>query len=240
MCQSSPTGRQFFSALYGMLPKARQYLLEGGLSPSVTGIALIAVFLAGVSGLQLISELLHYCLPSSIVNCDQHGKEHERFHEDDHLEVTIGHAPLQQQRDERTPLLNRQASIASKISVSVSSFVKRCSHSGKCYGFSDHDCEQKCALERQRLLDGQHTTLSSGSGSIAAVDLEQGAERTNGAMGHDSHRHQHHRTHNPQNSPHDLGNPPERIGHHHVADNKFLSIGVQTSIAIALHKIPEV
>lgn len=29
-------------------------------------------------------------------------------------------------------------------------------------------------------------------------------------------------------------------GHHHVPKNEFLSIGVQTSLAIALHKIPEV
>jgi ZIP family zinc transporter len=32
---------------------------------------------------------------------------------------------------------------------------------------------------------------------------------------------------------------PETQHHHHVAENPFLSIGLQTSIAIALHKLPE-
>jgi len=38
-------------------------------------------------------------------------------------------------------------------------------------------------------------------------------------------------------SVHSRGLP--HVGHHHVPKNEFLSIGLQTSLAIALHKIPE-
>ncbi|KAL6150257.1 Zinc transporter [Exserohilum turcicum] len=46
---------------------------------------------------------------------------------------------------------------------------------------------------------------------------------------HDSHGHSHHHAHDLSQSQH----------HHHVPTNVFLSLGLQTSTAIALHKIPE-
>jgi ZIP family zinc transporter len=44
--------------------------------------------------------------------------------------------------------------------------------------------------------------------------------------------------HSPDHHDHPNGNPPEHH-HHHVPKNAFLSIGLQTSLAIALHKLPE-
>jgi zinc transporter, ZIP family len=115
--------------------------------------------------------------------------------------------------------------MASRFSVSVTNLVKgkRCP-GGKCYGFSDHDCEQKCAIERQRVANQDDESASSSDAE--SIDASAALD---GSGPH--HHHYHHHSH-----PHA---PAERSGHHHVSDNKFLSIGVQTSFAIALHKIPE-
>ena len=43
----------------------------------------------------------------------------------------------------------------------------------------------------------------------------------------------------PQSSHGNPPNEPSQAHHHHVPSNAFLSIGLQTSIAIALHKLPE-
>ncbi|RPB02230.1 hypothetical protein L873DRAFT_497860 [Choiromyces venosus 120613-1] len=252
-------GVMFFSALYGMLPKSKEYLLTSGLTPAAASAILMAAFLGGVGGLQIVSELLHYCLPSSIVSCDEHGRVNTRRRGwgGDRDEGGRG------RRDERAPLLGRQTSVVSKISVSVSNLVRGCvgSAEGKCYGFSDHDCEQKCAGER--VIPG-----SSGSESPSYRDEEGGdhvllgrdLERSYGSIPHEAapihhepHHHDHHQHLHPHGRPRrgrsaistttlpdgDADAGPSAPGHHHVADNQFLSIGVQTSIAIAIHKIPE-
>lgn len=53
---------------------------------------------------------------------------------------------------------------------------------------------------------------------------------------HDPHDHHHHHSHEDTNSNTDVENQQH---HHHVPTNAFLSIGLQTVIAIALHKFPE-
>ena len=244
-------GVMFFSALYGMLPKSKEYLLTSGLTPAAANSILVAAFLGGVSGLQIVSELLHYCLPSSIVSCDEHGRvsTRERGRGEDRDEG-------RGRRAERAPLLGRQVSVVSKISVSVSNLVRGCvgGAEGKCYGFSDHDCEQKCAGERVTVpgtsgsespshRDGEEVSINR--------DLERGYQSISqeaAPIHHEPHHHSHPHSHSePRRSRSavsatippdgDVGSSP---GHHHVVDNQFLSIGVQTSIAIAIHKIPEV
>ncbi|KAF2742859.1 Zinc/iron permease [Sporormia fimetaria CBS 119925] len=51
-----------------------------------------------------------------------------------------------------------------------------------------------------------------------------------------SHLHSHTHTHS---HPHSLSHNHAQQHHHHVPTNAFLSLGLQTSLAIALHKIPE-
>ncbi|KAJ5369036.1 uncharacterized protein N7496_008796 [Penicillium cataractarum] len=53
---------------------------------------------------------------------------------------------------------------------------------------------------------------------------------------HESHHHKHHHNGGPP-APSRSGSDPTH--HHHVPQNAFLSIGLQTSLAIALHKLPE-
>ncbi|OQD91176.1 hypothetical protein PENANT_c001G09514 [Penicillium antarcticum] len=65
---------------------------------------------------------------------------------------------------------------------------------------------------------------------------------------HSEHMHHSHSGHHCHDEPHnheedaDSGRPKSAGGnphHHHVPQNAFLSIGLQTSLAIALHKLPE-
>lgn len=71
------------------------------------------------------------------------------------------------------------------------------------------------------------------------VDLEQGLsdESSNTAIpGADGHENRHAHLH--KTNTNQSGSNPD-VHHHHVPENAFLSIGLQTSIAIALHKLPE-
>ncbi|TQN74909.1 Zinc-regulated transporter 3 [Colletotrichum shisoi] len=56
--------------------------------------------------------------------------------------------------------------------------------------------------------------------------------------GHD-HDHDHGHDHDAHSDAEQLGEDVEAQHHHHVPTNAFLSLGLQTSIAIALHKFPE-
>ncbi|CUS09892.1 unnamed protein product [Tuber aestivum] len=252
-------GVMFFSALYGMLPKSREYLLTSGHTPMTANAVLMTAFLSGVGGLQIVSELLHYCLPSSIVNCDEHGRVNTRGRG-----RRRGRNEGRGGMDERAPLLGRQDSVVRKISASVSNLVRGCvgGAEGKCYGFSDHDCEQKCAGERVAIPGSSGSPLPShGDGEEVSInrDLERGYRSNSheaAPIHHEPHHHHHHHHHH-HGHPHSHSRPsrsrsaisatiltagdvdPSAPGHHHVADNQFLSIGVQTSIAIAIHKIPE-
>lgn len=253
-----------------MLPKAHEYLLDGGLPPSRAAYALIGTFLAGVGGLQLVSELLHLFLPSSIVNCDEHvGKKGEeagvhshshpgashhskshagsfkRSREDAMENGNHHHYHASHTANDTTPLLvsqdpfehPRRPSIKQKLTgtvTAVSTLVKkRCSGDGTCYGFSDHVCQQGC--DPAKILELLDET-SEDSDAVAESEGEGGNINPNyGSLD------------GPSNLP--VSKTPTHArrhhtrtatdGHHHVAKNKFLSIGVQTSIAIALHKIPE-
>lgn len=92
--------------------------------------------------------------------------------------------------------------------------------------------------------DIDHSTASSSSPRTQKVL----SEHTNhsGMMSHDHHHHDHpsHHHNHHHNGDHSSrgpasSKPGDPTHHHHVPQNAFLSIGLQTSLAIALHKLPE-
>jgi ZIP family zinc transporter len=106
-----------------MLPKSKDYLIDGGFSPAAASYLLICLFLAGVVGIQILSGLLHRFIPSHVVDCDHtHDEEsaqyeemeehHDHHHENGHASgipvVKLMTAP----EDEETPLLARQTSFS--------------------------------------------------------------------------------------------------------------------------------
>lgn len=309
--------KKLFSALYGMLPEAKNYLIEGGLSPQAAAYTLIGCFLAGVIGIQVVSRCLHHYIPSHVVDCDHTHEEHEHdegghAHQDHEQEngnvneespllsndspIKRNKAPILRSTTAATRLkpdappltgLSPRPSLHTRLTTRVSTLVTRgkasCDEGGPCYGYSD-PCGQECfkAISRspnmlRRLSTSKpsrpSTLLRSSTTpfSPTQVPLE--------GLGEDSHSHSTGPSTRRQPEPYDhapargrshhhderrrsdtMGgdlesgkqergmssasaapppNDPAQAHHHHVPTNAFLSIGLQTSIAIALHKLPE-
>jgi zinc transporter, ZIP family len=152
----------------------------------------------------------------------------------------------------RTATADRRPSMIQKR---VLSFVKdtksNCDEQGPCYGYSD-PCGQACF----KLLSNRSSS-SVRKPTIARTATEPFKKPTHSSGCHDDHIDE---EEEPPMSPKsrtpvpieemeegddhschsmDSNEDLEAQHHHHVQNNAFLAIGLQTSIAIALHKFPE-
>ncbi|KGO73796.1 Zinc/iron permease [Penicillium italicum] len=311
LCLSA--GVMLFTSLYSMLPTSKQYLTRAGFSPAAAAYILIALFIAGVAGIQIVSAFAHKYIPSHVVDCahthdeSESDPEHGDPAHDDYLHNrTDGD-------DERTPLLqsNRPSSfkstpavvqqsqhaepaprrretmramLARRIKSLMGGVEPACDEDGSCFGVS-----QACGLECAKVLPSsdsnehaQPDPLHHESISVppepevqrAETNLineqtpnaQEGGNFDNISAQHDMHpcvpsssssqiidSHSTHLSHShsdrhPHSEHHghldelDSERPKSAGGnphHHHVPKNAFLSIGLQTSLAIALHKLPE-
>ena len=92
--------------------------------------------------------------------------------------------------------------------------------------------------------EGRSRAVTNAGRSRAVTDLEQNARRARSYSTHHYHHPEHeHPTGTDKmsrrSSHHHAPSSQAAEHHHHVPTNAFLSIGLQTSIAIALHKAPE-
>ena len=81
MCPQRLTPSQLFSALYSMLPSAKSSLIDGGFSAKQASWILIACFLGGVLGIQVVSKVMHHFMPSHVVDCEHSHEEETQKHE---------------------------------------------------------------------------------------------------------------------------------------------------------------
>ncbi|KAL2838460.1 Zinc/iron permease [Aspergillus pseudoustus] len=261
LCLSA--GVILFTSLYSMLPTAREYLEKAGWSPSRSSYALVGLFIAGVVGIRALSALLHKFLPSHVVDCaHSHGQPPPR---DADLERGTTHshpAPRRpNQFSEQTPLLSRshkstpaitgpqmaerhldgvarggpepwRVRLGRRLSSFIGAPKSHCDENGPCYGFS-----QACGDECSKILVRPAITADDASDSDIHAhdhsnDLSSSSSQTDVVD----------RPHSSHSEPEEQIKPPLTTGsqhHHHVPQNAFLSIGLQTSVAIALHKLPE-
>ncbi|KAI3336680.1 Zinc/iron permease [Xylariaceae sp. AK1471] len=134
-----------------------------------------------------------------------------------------------------------------RVPKRVMSFMKdtksNCDESGPCYGYSD-PCGQECFKHLTTRCNGisrASTFLRTNTGYI----MDRVNEDSEG-MSQMSPTQSRSRTHSHGSHPH-MEDECDSVSsvdvesqhHHHVAENAFMSIGLQTSIAIALHKFPE-
>ena len=126
---SLSSGVMVFSALYSMLPASKNYLKKTGMSPQAAAWTLIACFVGGAIGIQLISRYLHRFIASHVVDCDHthdgavHGEDeengtngadhHRRYHHDHGPRLKSAKkgkkSGLRRQDCERTRLLSSSA-----------------------------------------------------------------------------------------------------------------------------------
>ncbi|GAB7340112.1 hypothetical protein MBLNU457_6598t1 [Dothideomycetes sp. NU457] len=317
-------GVMLFSALYTMLPSAKRSLQEGGFSPKAAAWTLIACFLGGVIGIQIISKVLHHFIPSYVVECEHsHDEENQESSSPPMEDLSKHHCD--NEHPERTPqaqrprpthratdhpdqfdhiydhqdpsqeltesetfqtALSRKPTLQSRLSSTIHKMTAApkdtCDGDGPCYGFSE-PCGQECfkivqarsnpknrSIRRPRKsLGGRsqsvpHTQQPTEStpllGNLGGINEERHAESKRSGRrfesdaepleeaidseeddegptpgGNDSASPDLHKT--TSTVSHEQAHDEHH--HHHVPTNAFLSIGLQTSIAIALHKLPE-
>ena len=284
-----------------MLPSSKKYLEKSGFSSRAAGWVLLACFISGVLGIQIISRLLHHHIPSHTVNCDHTHKEATHDHSHHHSRTASHNSPTSRRHShnisvavngkasESTPLLpsenggnsrplilkkgsfhvgldgaarprsrgtsdllDRRPSMA-EVPQRLMSFVQdkknNCDEEGPCYGYSDpcgHDCFGKMSPTRTP-INTRHPTLIRVATenlphrqsllvpeTLDEEDLDNTSTYVIPSPG-PKRVHDHESDEACESDEEDL----EAQHHHHVPENAFLSIGLQTSIAIAIHKLPE-
>ena len=172
-----------------------------------------------------------------------------------HARATIGGSDL------RTGLMRKQSMAA--VQQRVMSFVRdtktNCDELGSCYGYTD-PCGQECfkhLSSRSPIRSRQQTVARATPGpfstqpgpnfhSGSSATLMEAQEpvspkfMTSRAASRDGIALSEENANDHDGTPYTSDDEDvEAQHHHHVPTNAFLSIGLQTSIAIALHKFPE-
>ena len=153
--------------------------------------------------------------------------------------------PFNDRLSDRRPSLSTR--LTRKVSVLIGAKKSQCDSGGPCMGYTA-PCGNECfkALSRsptQAIMRSSSIPfIRSSTGDHVGSSGPPGA----GRRGRQSRRPSHNQG-NESPGDDDLERGRSRtthesnpdLHHHHVASNAFLSIGLQTSIAIALHKLPE-
>lgn len=243
-----------------MVPSSKQYLIQDGFSKQAASWILLACFVAGMIGIQIISTFLHEHIPSHAVNCDHVHEEAALAHDHHHVrkESHGTHAVRTLEAantdiSETSPLLHdgprlqrvssRRSSIT-QVPSRIFSFVRgtkaNCDEGGPCYGYSD-PCGQDCFKHLGTKLPPQRSTATS---------LQRQSSLANGPYSFPEAPNGSHETgvtpitataapFEPTGGTIESDEEDHELHHHHVPENAFMSLGLQTSIAIALHKLPE-
>ncbi|KAJ5751983.1 hypothetical protein N7520_008900 [Penicillium odoratum] len=93
-------------------------------------------------------------------------------------------------------------------------------------------------ISNQHLIHEVSGTAFSASSQVHHHHLDDPSHHHTTNFSHHSHHHDVHEDHD-HDHDHASRHAAESVHHHHVPQNAFLSIGLQTSLAIALHKLPE-
>ncbi|PPJ54017.1 hypothetical protein CBER1_03008 [Cercospora berteroae] len=154
-------GVMSFSALYNMLPSAKSSLMKGGFTPKEASWVLIACFAGGVIGIQVISRLMHQCVPHNVVDCEHEHEDEEAQKEGGgdhgHHEHGNGH-----QHEQHADSMNRSSRKKPHKDSSRSLQMQETQKWSSSY-FSSH----QSALSRATTAESEHLIKPSVSGDDA-------------------------------------------------------------------------
>lgn len=246
-------GCLLFTALYRLLPEARTYLDENSDESANLNLDLILAFIAGIMACILFNQALHFLTAESVVHCSHDGEnkietvpiselteeghshshnnhEHAHSHTVHDFEYpesneTQAFGPTNAEMLEQTPLLARKKSL----------LIHYLAHGeendrllGECKGYSSAEL---CLHDRTR------STLHFCELPQITKDLSPHAEDdlSTDVPEQSCHPVASHRL--DVHSAHDIA----EHHHHHVNSplSRLMLIGIQTILAITLHKLPE-
>ncbi|KAI9691732.1 MAG: hypothetical protein M1822_007804 [Bathelium mastoideum] len=116
-------GVMLFSSLNSMLPSAKDSLQQSGFPPRPASFILLACFLGGAAGIQIVSSLFHRFLPSHVVDCDHSHDDEAMKSEDDHEHYDEGHHGVPHQHHHAHDVMH--ASAPDMSSANGSNFARR-------------------------------------------------------------------------------------------------------------------
>lgn len=234
------SGVMLFTALYRLLPNGLARFLDSSElkgSPKAANIALLVSYMLGASICAAFNWLLHVLTSQSVVHCihDESDPEHDHGHDHDHghshgnehshesygspdmHQHSHGGHEISELGSETTPLLINDHGTVKKVTI-LDKTVERLRGKpsiGKCMGYSfvnSCDCKSDEPVDIHRPLEGPSVDIVNVAELSGDDDFEED---------HESDAHDHH--------------------HHHVLSrySHLLSIGIQTALAICVHKLPE-
>lgn len=243
---SFSSGCLLFTSLYRLLPQAQEYIQESEtLNERGSMICLMTSFLGGMVICLLLDIILHVVTSDSVIHHHDHGDGHGLDHgstQELNLSGSFHHDNVKRNRstegtEETAPLITNTV----KRSGSLWRLLDK-SHDhdmGDCKGFSSADkCPNNCC-KKTSIHSNEFPALGKHSDEDEDEDNNDDDDDEELAIENffphidptSSNQHSHFSQHNQESPPH----------HHHVSSSmsKLLLIGIQTTLAIVLHKLPE-
>uniref|UniRef100_A0A060T0C3 ARAD1C06380p n=1 Tax=Blastobotrys adeninivorans TaxID=409370 RepID=A0A060T0C3_BLAAD len=266
---SISAGIMLFTSMYRLLPEAKHYFKDTpGTSEKQANIYLIVVYLGGIVVCSLINMVIHALTAQSVVHCahdvehtdpeshghgllgpshtrghshdhsHNHSHDHSHHHSHDHAHShSNGSHGSEADVDESSPLLGRKSSLG--LLDLADKTIRGRKSVGKCMGYaSAEECALFNALKERASHEGIEPQRFVHDVEMAVEEAHSAAGRTKpptdradqDSMGHD------------QIDQAEGANQDFKEFHHHHVSTRYshiFSIGLQTAVAISVHKIPE-
>lgn len=257
------SGCLLFTALYRLLPEAMNHLIAySDLTGSNATVVHFLSFIGGMVICYTFNTVMHVMTSESVVHCSHDAGDKKSLDGHSHSHATNSHPPEEDSHhksaDETMPLLTRKAS--QKLAHLLLPKEIDQPGMGECKGYSSaelclhnedklHFCEipQLENSESSSIVGytGQEMEASSSDDHHSSAPVSGGHEHPTEEENHHVHQHHaHHIHHQEEIRPDDVAHKSHLATehhHHHINSplSRIMLIGVQTILAITLHKLPE-
>jgi ZIP family zinc transporter len=230
---SLSSGVLLFTSLYKLLPEALEYFKDTPAirTDRIANVILISTYLGGIVLCSIVNIIIHMITSQSVVHCAHEGGPHNSEHEHEHRhhhgdEENRHHHHYHQHSDqtanEATPLISQPTTIKDNVAAyfAPKTFIditerrlKGRRSIGRCMGYSSvEDCAEHIIFSRRASREETNTHHYDHETTSSVTPVE--SEEEDGDI---------------------------KDHHHHVSTrySHLFSIGLQTALAISVHKIPE-